>query len=187
MSEVVTNLIKSRAGREFLGSKGGIINVASGFYGDATSTSRGVWQHILTVGIEKKNSNSNIFVVGTFGSLMMGGNHNRGEWCLLRDGSPIFYGNPLGNEYGDTQTRNQIATGKIVVNKDNFGTNRNTNSQGVRFLDTDTQGLSHPEYTLAVRDGNQDGTIYVNRGAILSPDSSDSLGTTNLVVMEVVA
>ena len=61
MSEVVTNLIKSRAGREFLGSKGGIINVASGFYGDATSTSRGVWQQMLSVGIEKKNSNSNLF------------------------------------------------------------------------------------------------------------------------------
>ena len=45
MSEVVTNLIKSRAGREFLGSKGGIINVASGFYGDTMTTSRGVWQH----------------------------------------------------------------------------------------------------------------------------------------------
>ena len=187
MSEVVTNLIKSRAGREFLGSKGGIINVASGFYGDSTSTSRGAWQHILTVGIEKKNSNSNIFVVGTFGSLMMGGNHNRGEWCLLRNGSPIFYGNPLGNEIGHTDTQNAIATGKIVVNKDNYGTNRNTCSQGVRFLDTDTQGLSHPQYTLAVRDGNYDGTIYVNRGAILSPDSSDSLGTTNMVVMEVVA
>lgn len=186
MSEVVTNLIKSRAGREFLGSKGGIINVASGFYGDSTSTSRGVWQHILTVGIEKKNSNSNIFVVGTFGSLMMGGNHDRGEWCLLRDGQPIFYGLPLGNESGNTGTYNQIATGKIVVNKDNFGTHRNTCSQGVRFLDTDTQGLSHPSYTLAVRDGNQDGTIYVNRGAILS-GSEDSLGTTNLVVMEVVA
>tara|TARA_A100001035_G_C27490661_1_gene367442 strand:- start:1 stop:564 length:564 start_codon:yes stop_codon:yes gene_type:complete len=187
MSEVVTNLIKSRAGREFLGSKGGIINVASGFYGDSTSTSRGVWQHILTVGIEKKNSNSNIFVVGTFGSLMMGGNHNRGEWCLLRNGSPIFYGNPLGNEQGNTDTQNNIATGKIVVNRNNFGTNRNTCSQGVRFLDTDTQGLSHPQYTLAVRDGNYDGTIYVNRGAILSPDSEDSLGTTNMVVMEIVA
>ena len=187
MSEVVTNKIKSRAGREFLGSKGGIINVASGFYGDSTSTSRGVWQHILTVGIEKKNSNSNIFVVGTFGSLMMGGNHNRGEWCLLRNGSPIFYGNPLGNEQGNTDTQNNIATGKIVVNRNNFGTNRNTCSQGVRFLDTDTQGLSHPQYTLAVRDGNYDGTIYVNRGAILSPDSEDSLGTTNMVVMEIVA
>ena len=186
MSEVVTNLIKSRAGREFLGSKGGIINVASGFYGDSTSTSRGVWQNILTVGIEKKNSNSNIFVVGTFGSLMMGGNHNRGEWCLLRDGSPIFYGNPLGNEQGNTTTQNNIATGKIVVNANNYGTNRNTCSKGVRFLDTDTQCLSRPNYTLAVRDGNYDGTIYVNRGAILS-NSEDSLGTTNLVVMEVVA
>ena len=186
MSEVVTNLIKSRAGREFLGSKGGIINVASGFYGDSTSTSRGVWQNILTVGIEKKNSNSNIFVVGTFGSLMMGGNHNCGEWCLLRDGQPVFYGDPLGNEHGTTTSQNRMATGKIVVNGNNYGNNRNTCSQGVRFLDTDTQGLSHPSYTLAVRDGNQDGTIYVNRGAILS-NSEDSLGTTNLLVMEVVA
>lgn len=186
MSEVVTNLIKSRAGRKFLSNTGGIINVASGFYGDATSTSRGTWQNILTVGIKKKNSNSNIFVVGTFGSLVMSGNHDRGEWCLLRDESPIFYGNPLGNEQGNTATQNQIATGKIVVNNVNYGSTRNTNSQGVRFLDTDTQGLSHPKYTLAVRDGNYDGTIYVNRTTTLS-SSEDSLGTTNLVVMEVVA
>ena len=38
-----------------------------------------------------------LFVVASFGMLSMNTNHNRGEWCLNRDGSPIFFGNPLGN------------------------------------------------------------------------------------------
>ncbi len=188
MSEVVTSLIKSRAGREYLGNTGGIIQVQGSVVTDSMTTSRGAWQNVVRVEIVKKNSNSNLFVVGTFGMLCMNQNHNRGEWCLNRDGSPIFFGNPLGNEIGGTTTRNQICTGKIVTTNTtgNGSYTRNTNSQGVRFLDTDTQGLKNVAYTLAVRDGNYDGTIYVNRTIDFS-GTSDTAGTTNLIVMEVVA
>ena len=188
MSEVVTSLIKSRAGREYLGNTGGIIQVQGSVFTETLTTSRGTWQDVIRVEIVKKNSNSNLFVVGTFGMLSMNTNHNRGEWCLNRDGSPIFFGNPLGNETGDTTTRNQLCTGKVVTTNTvgNTSYTRNTNSQGVRFLDTDTQGLKNVAYTLAVRDGNADGTVYVNR-VVSGFDSASSVGTTNLVVMEVVA
>ena len=189
MSEVVTSLIKSRAGREYLGNTGGIIQVQGTVMTGAFTTSRGAWQNVIRCEIVKKNSNSNLFVVGTFGMLSMNSNHNRGEWCLNRDGSPIFFGNPLGNEIGDTTTRNQICTGKIVTTNTtgNGSYTRNTNTQGVRFLDTDTQGLKNVAYTLAVRDGNTDGTIYVNRTIDFSGSNSDTSGSTNLIVMEVVA
>ena len=189
MSEVVTSLIESRAGREYLGNTGGIIQVQGSVYSDYMATSRGAWQNVIRCEIVKKNTNSNLYVVGTFGMLSMNANHNRGEWCLLRDGSPIFFGNPLGNEIGDTTTRNQICTGKICTSDTtgNGSYTRNTNSQGVRFLDTDTQGLKNVAYTLAVRDGNSDGTIYVNRCVDGPTGASDTLGSTNLIVMEVVA
>ena len=188
MSEVVTSLIKSRAGREYLGNTGGIIQVQGSAFTSTLSTSRGAWQNVVRVEIVKKNSNSNLFVVGSLGMLSMNQNHNRGEWCLNRDGSPIFFGNPLGNEIGGTSTRNQICTGKVVTcNATGNGSfTRNTNSQGVKFLDTDTQGLKNVAYTLAVRDGNFDGTVHVNRN-VAGFDNQSSVGTTNLVVMEVVA
>tara|TARA_B100000927_G_scaffold65143_1_gene51343 strand:- start:101 stop:667 length:567 start_codon:yes stop_codon:yes gene_type:complete len=188
MSEVVTSLIKSRAGREYLGNTGGIIQVQGSVYTSTFTTSRGAWQNVVRVEIIKKNSNSNLFVVGTFGMLSMNTNHNQGEWCLNRDGSPIFHGNPLGNEIGSTTTRNQICTGKIVTTNTvgNSSFTRNTNSQGVRFLDTDTQGLKNVAYTLAVRDGNYDGTIYVNRN-VAGFDNQSTVGSTNIIVMEVVA
>ena len=189
MSEVVTSLIESRAGREYLGNTGGIIQVQGTVLTNTLATSRAVWQNVIRVEIVKKNSNSNLFVVGSFGMLSMNTNHNRGEWCLNRDGSPIFFGNPLGNELGGTSTRNQICTGKVVTcNATGNGSfTRNTNSQGVKFLDTDTQGLKNVAYTLAVRDGNNDGgTIYVNRN-VAGFDNQSSVGTTNLIVMEVVA
>ena len=188
MSEVVTSLIKSRAGREYLGNTGGIIQVQGSAFTSTLSTSRGAWQNVVRVEIVKKNSNSNLFVVGTFGMLSMNQNHNRGEWCLNRDGSPIFFGNPLGNEIGGTTTRNQVCTGKVVTTNTtgNGSYTRNTNSQGVRFLDTDTQGLKNVAYTLAVRDGNYDGTVFVNR-CVAGFDASSTVGSTNLIVMEVVA
>ena len=189
MSEVVTSLIESRAGREYLGNTGGIIQVQGGTFTAHMSTSRGAWQNVVRVEIVKKNSNSNLFVVGTFGMLSMNQNHNRGEWCLNRDGSPIFFGNPLENEIGGTTTRNQVCTGKIAVNNatGNGSFTRNTSSQGVKFLDTDTQGLKNVAYTLAVRDGNYDGTVYVNRTISGPTGSEDTVGSTNLIVMEVVA
>ena len=189
MSEVVTSLIKSRAGREYLGNTGGIIQVQGSVFTSTLTTSRGAWQNVVRVEIIKKNSNSNLYVVGSFGMLSMNGNHNRGEWCLNRDGSPIFFGNPLGNEIGGTTTRNQICTGKIVTTNTtgNGSYTRNTNSQGVRFLDTDTQGLKNVAYTLAVRDGNYDGTVYVNRTVSGPTGGDDTVGSTNLIVMEVVA
>ena len=190
MSEVVTSLIESRAGREYLGNTGGIIQVQGSVMSSAMTTSRGVWQNVVRVEIVKKNSNSNLFVVGSFGMLSMNSNHNRGEWCLNRDGSPIFFGNPLGNEIGGTTTRNQVCTGKVVTCNATGNTSftRNTNAQEVKFLDTDTQGLKNVAYTLAVRDGNYDGTIFVNRTIDYSSNNNnDTGGTTNLIVMEVVA
>ncbi len=188
MSEVVTSLIKSRAGREYLGNTGGIIQVQGSAMTSTLSTSRGAWQNVVRVEIVKKNSNSNLFVVGSLGMLSMNQNHNRGEWCLNRDGSPIFFGNPLGNEIGGTSTRNQVCTGKVVTTNTtgNGSYTRNTNSQGVKFLDTDTQGLKNVAYTLAVRDGNYDGTVFVNR-CVAGFDNQSTVGSTNLIVMEVVA
>ena len=46
MSEVVTSLIKSRAGREYLGNTGGIIQVQGAVYTAAFTTSRGAWQNV---------------------------------------------------------------------------------------------------------------------------------------------
>ena len=86
MSEVVTSLIESRAGREYLGNTGGIIQVQGTVLTNTLATSRAVWQNVIRVEIVKKNSNSNLFVVGSFGMLSMNTNHNRGEWCLNRDG-----------------------------------------------------------------------------------------------------
>ena len=43
MSEVVTSLIKSRAGREYLGNTGGIIQVQGSAMTSTLSTSRGAW------------------------------------------------------------------------------------------------------------------------------------------------
>ena len=79
MSEVVTSLIKSRAGREYLGNTGGIIQVQGTVMTSAFTTSRGAWQNVIRCEIVKKNSNSNLFVVGTFGMLSMNSNHNRGD------------------------------------------------------------------------------------------------------------
>ena len=188
MSEVVTSLIQSRAGREYLGNTGSIIQVQGSAFTSTLSTSRGAWQNVVRVEIVKKNSNSNLFVVGSLGMLSMNQNHNRGEWCLNRDGSPIFFGNPLGNEIGGTTTRNQVCTGKVVTTNTtgNGSYTRNTNSQGVKFLDTDTQGLKNVAYTLAVRDGNYDGTVFVNR-CVAGFDGSSTVGSSNLIVMEVVA
>ena len=59
MSEVVTSLIKSRAGREYLGNTGGIIQVQGSVFTQTLATSRGAWQNVVRVEIVKKNSNSN--------------------------------------------------------------------------------------------------------------------------------